>query len=173
MTHFYHVNNVDITEQDKIFLLSLFEKYRNNFSVSSGSSFYKRYRISESSDDYSDHPIFKKIANLFRNTNKHHDYKHVYDNSQIAELSGAIIPHKDYRSCVLSIPLLNVNDPCHFYDENDNKIASYNYSSVCIINGWIKHGVPENKDRRCFFHVGGFGEDEQIDTLIEKIHGVP
>ena len=171
MLYFYHIPKdlLDITPEDKIFLNYLLEKYAHQCSYLPGSSFHSKFMIHESSTNYSNNPIFKKIAYLFRNTKKHHDYMHVYKKSQILKATGSINPHVDVRSCVFTIPLSNVTHPCHFYDDSGNEVASYYYTDACMLNGWAKHGVPENTLERYFFQVGGFGESEQIEKVVNDI----
>lgn len=161
-----------ITKNDILFLKNLLSLHEDEKQKVEGSSFYYKFFLKSLDIDYSSHIIFKKIAKLFTLTNKHHSYKHVYECSQMAVLFGSIIPHYDMRSCCLSIPLTDSPYPCHFYDDNDNEIHTAKYIGASLINGWKKHGVPENKGIRNFFHVGGFGKDEQFLNVVEKINGL-
>lgn len=174
MKYYYDIPKelFDFTEEDMFFIKHLFDTHISKATYLDGSSFYEKFYIHESKENYSNHSLFKKIAYLFRNTDKHHDYMHVYRNSQIAKIDGPIKPHYDYRSCYLAIPLEGVIDPLHFYDSFNNEIATYEYTGPCILSGWDKHGVPENQGRRCFFHVGGFGIDEQFEDVIKKINDI-
>lgn len=173
---------LDLDHEDYIFMKDLAKKYIENYAelyyevtdkVTGEKikklSAYESFFLKNADIDYSDHPLFKKLAYFLRNTFKHHDYKHVYSYSQVARVNGALPKHTDFRSCVLTIPLENVNDPCHWYDESGNDIAQYYYQGPSILNTHVPHGCPENTDKRLFFHMGGFTVEESFPILIKKV----
>lgn len=172
------------TEEDYIFMRQLAAKYIEKYDElyfevvdkETGEkkkklSAYESFFLRNADVDYSEHSIFKKVAHFLKNTNKHHDYKFVYSYSQVARVNGTLPKHVDFRSTVLTIPLHNVSDPCHWYDESGKEIAVYYYQGPSLLNTHAPHGCPENTGKRIFFHIGGFTVEESFPILLRKILG--
>jgi hypothetical protein len=134
-------------------------------------SAYESFFLKHANVDYSEHNIFKKVATFLKSTLNHHDYKYVYSYSQVARVNGTLPKHVDFRSCVLTIPLENINDPCHWYNSTGKEIAKYYYQGPSLLNTHVPHGCPENTGKRIFFHIGGFTVKEPFPILIKKILG--
>lgn len=175
---------LQLTEDDYIFMRELVSIYIENYDdlfyevideVTGEKikkiSAYESFFLKNADADYSENLLFKKVANFLKNTIKHYDYKYVYSYSQVARVNGTLPKHVDFRSCVLTIPLENVIDPCHWYDSSGNEIAKYYYQGPSLLNTHVPHGCPENTGKRVFFHIGGFGVDESFPILIKKILG--
>jgi hypothetical protein len=136
------------------------------FKMSNGefSPDYRDYFISSGKVDYRSNKIFKKICNLFTEDSPHSSIDYVYRYSQISYVPGKLITHRDRRSCAISIPLVTLDVPIRWYDDNDNYLGvEYFYEhAVSLINTSIRHGAPNNVSPRIFFQVGGFNEDFNI-----------
>jgi hypothetical protein len=126
---------------------------------------YMDFFLTKSPNDYRSHPIFKKISNLFSSEFAYGSLDHVYDNSQISLVSNRLPMHRDFRKCAITIPLLPITTPIIWCDADGNEMMSYTYTSAAtLINTEMSHGSPDNQQRRIFFQIGGFKEDN-----IEKV----
>lgn len=177
MIPYYYKLDMTLDTDDWRFLNYLSHRYLHEtkpFKQRNGDFFhyYEDYFIANSSNDYRNNKIFQKIANLFVDTHTHANVDYVYRYSQISHVPGELIPHKDRRLSVISIPLVTIDCPIKWYDNDDNYVGvEYNYEhEVSLINTDIKHGAPDNKSPRIFFQVGGFFDMpfEHILTKLKK-----
>lgn len=132
---------------------------------------YQSFFFKEATVDYSEHPMFKELASLFKYTKKHWNYKYVFERSHVSKIIGSLKPHVDFRSCVFSLPVHNVLYPIHWYDneQDQNMLATYNYNGMVLINTSEVHGCPENDVDRIIFQIGGFGADEPFANVRDAI----
>lgn len=132
---------------------------------------FRNFFFKNAPEDFSEHPIFKYLADLLKYTNKHGNYKHVFERSHVTKITGSLIPHADFRTCVLTIPVSDVIYPIHWYDDevSKNMVETYEYKEMALINTHAAHGCPENDRERLLFQIGGFGKDEPFSVVRDAI----
>jgi len=161
-----------------------FEKYKEYYSTSSTEIFgqYKHYFLTSSSNNYSGENIFEKITKLFKPESKFSSVEHIYRYSQISFVNNLLLPHKDKRKSVISIPIIKMTTPVYWYQPTESEfndkmilveknsyyeICSYDYKySTTLLNTSIFHGTPDNKTNRIFFQIGF---SESIETVIDNL----
>jgi len=137
------------------------------------------FYIKNSNNNYVLNSLFEKILKIFNNNSPYKNLSYLYNNCLISKIPGSLIPHKDFRSCAISIPLVPVT-PISWYSSDLSQqflddpatyklVCSYDYKhAVSLINTSIYHGAPENKNERLFFQIGGFKENFQ--QVIKNIN---
>jgi hypothetical protein len=160
------------------------EKYKEYYTTSSSKSFeqYKHYFLKGSDNNYRNENIFKKITNLFKPDSNFSSIEHIYKFSQISFVKSFLLPHKDKRKSVISIPIIKMTEPVYWYqptlptlndkmiliDKNSyREIGSYDYTyPTTLLNTSIFHGSPNNLTNRIFFQIG-FGES--FETVVDNL----
>lgn len=144
---------------------------------------YAHFFLKNSSADYRNNGIFKKIAALFKTGTSLSSFENIYQRSQISRVDGKLLPHKDKRKSVITIPVVTLTAPVFWYKattlefdkkmfltENDSYLAieSYDYKhTATLINTAKFHGSPDNLSRRIFFQVGlAESFEEIVDSLV-------
>lgn len=175
MNPHYKQLHVDLDANDWRFLNYLSHRYvaKTQPFITAKGTFeqYKDFFLKNSDTDYKQQPIFAKIAGLFKEGTSHSTVEQVYEYSQVSLVNSILVPHKDSRKCVISIPLVPVS-PVSWYTDTKNsgnrllhniddcvEIDSYDYRwPVSLVNTEVYHGVPNNTTPRIFFQVGGFSD---------------
>jgi len=176
MNNFYQGISLDLSHEDRRFLTYLAINYVTKTSdISSNNDTFDQYKhffLKNSKNSYIANPIFQKISNLFREDSRYHDLAHIYNYSQVSCVPNKLIPHVDFRKCVISIPLVPLGPVSWFESDSDERfltdresykpIMSYDYRyETSLINTHIFHGAPDNDQVRIFFQVGGFSQTFQ------------
>jgi hypothetical protein len=156
-----------IDSSDIVFMESLKEKYKdlthnvimrkNNYKMTSG---YHQYYIEHGTEEERSNTLFAKIAAIFPNTTNS-TAEAVANNAQLARINGHLNIHLDYRSAVLSIPLVDLKKPIRYWSSKDSDgeiIFQYHYTKYkpVLINTHVEHNVIENDEDRIFLQIGGF-----------------
>lgn len=171
-SNFWFEINEFIGEDDVDFCKFISTKFSNSTVVLSDKlPVFQNFFFKDAEDDYSEHHVFKRIADLLKYTKKHWDYKYVFGRSHVSKITGSLAPHVDFRSCVISIPVNKIEYPLHWYDDEHTKnlIATYHYNQAVLINTHTAHGCPENNKDRILFQIGGFGTDEPFSVVKDAI----
>lgn len=176
---------LSINSDDIAFMESLKDKYkehthntitrRNNYKMSSG---YNQFYIEDATEEEKSNILFSKIAAIFPNTNNN-THENVAKNAQLARISGHLNIHLDYRSAVLSIPLVDLKKPITYWSSRDSDgeiIHQYYYTKYkpVLVNTHVEHNVIENDEDRIFLQIGGFKAEkgETFETIKSGIDGL-
>ena len=171
MNNFYHRLNLDYDIQELVDIANIYDsEFKDGFTDSKGN--YVTYAsvgkvmggvydvrsmyLKDLSKDFRNLEIFKIAQELFKNIAPHNDIEHLYNYAQYFKINGPLIPHKDKRTAVFTIPIRGVDCPVYWYNNNDAVLAKYVYDGPSIINTELKHGCMENVGERLFFQIGGF-----------------
>jgi hypothetical protein len=168
--------NLHLDDSDKDFLNYFKDKYKERAreyqlkNPKNNESTFKNYRdffVAQADNNYISEPIFRKIADLCKNTPQHHDINFVYNRAHIAYIPGSLPYHVDHRHCVLSIPIGNLTHPVSWVSENKELIAQYHYTVPVLINTKVHHGCIENNEDRFLFQVGFHIPFEDVKNLLD------
>ena len=176
MNNFYQGIALDLSLEDRRFLTYLAITYLTRTEdISSNNNTFDQYRhffLKNSKNSYIDRPIFQKIADLFQKDSKYNQLEHIYKYSQVSCVPNKLIPHVDFRKCVISIPLVPLGPVSWFESDSSERfltdpttykpIMTYDYRhETSLINTHIFHGSPDNDQIRIFFQIGGFAQTLQ------------
>lgn len=173
MTIFYKELDLILDFNDWRFLNYLENTYKNSgkpFVIKDGERMvggdYRDLFLKNLDNNYISNNLFQKIADLFVKESPYSSLDFIYNYSQISYVPKRLSLHRDIRKCVISIPLVPINTPIFWYDDQKNIVLeSYDYRSESVlINTSIIHGSPTNISPRIFFQVGGF--DKDINEVI-------
>jgi hypothetical protein len=170
MNNFYQELNFNFTEEDRTLLSDLLvtastHAFAGTYQQHHQDEVFFQTFLRDWAVGYMDTPLFTKLADLLSPIAGFN----LFRKAQIVKITGALIPHVDARSCVLTIPLMNTIHPITWYDADDHVIQQYNYTTPVLINTHIRHGCQENTSARYLFQVGidsHFGEFADIKKLI-------
>lgn len=183
MNNFYHKLNLDYDIQELVDIANRYDsEFKDGFTDSKGN--YITYAsvgkvmggvydvrsmyLKDLPEDFRNLEIFKIAQQLFKNIAPHNDIEHLYNYAQYFKINGPLIPHKDKRTAVFTIPVRGVDCPVYWYNDNDAVLAKYVYDGPSIINTELKHGCMENVGERLFFQIGGFTQPfSKILEIIE------
>lgn len=172
MYPYYRPIDIELTTEDWRFLNFLSHNYLADAKHPTYGEYaftgYSHFFLRDADVDYSYHPIFKKISELFIDS-PYSSVEHVYNWSQVSIVPDLLPIHIDVRKAVISIPLVTFTTPIIWYDENDNELYRYHYENTAtLLNTATRHGSPDNNSSRIFFQVGGFHEPfEKIVTYLK------
>jgi len=141
-------------------LISVFNEYEHVYMRTNN----------ELSHEYLKHnyPIFQKLADACKNIDGRSTLDEFYFRSQFAWVAGYLPFHKDPRDCVLCIPMVDIELPIKWQEDDGTPICEYKYvkGKPVLINTRIDHGCEENKEMRNFFHISF---NEPFDVILDKI----
>lgn len=180
--YFYELDHLlDVSQADLDFLTTLSMQYQekrdtvNPFNKSEKTTLqnkifepYKNFFLRESTKDYSDYPLFARIANMCRHMKKHNKVDYVYHRAHFGYVEGPLEYHADFRYSVMTIPLNQIETPLRWIDKEQNVIAEYEYTygKPVLINTKVKHGSLDNINMRRLFQVGFNERFEEVQELL-------
>jgi hypothetical protein len=120
--------------------------------------------------------LFLKLQKLFQFTTNNNTVEKIVDNLQLARVPADLKIHVDYRSAILTIPLVDLTNPITFWssrDEDREILFQYHYTKYkpLIVNTLVEHNVINNNEDRIFLQLGGFKlkDDEDFNTLVANV----
>ncbi len=134
-------------------------------TMASTNSYLSNLKFRDIPQNYIDLQIFAECEEIFAKI-PDFDREHIYSIAQIFKVSGPLPPHQDERSCAFSIPLMGVDTPLQWYDNNNNLIEEYTYNSPILFNTIHKHGSTLNSGQRIFFQIGFKQSIQEVIPLL-------
>jgi hypothetical protein len=128
--------------------------------------YYRNFFLRDSENNYSNNPLFQKIAEFCKNTPNHHDVRYVYNRAHLAYIPGTLPYHIDIRKCVLSLIIDPVVHPIQWATEENEILCEHHYENPVLVNTKIRHGCPANDRDRFLFQIGFDQSFDEISLLV-------